>query len=236
MNLLLVHPHELNDQQQLTITGRRHEHLRKISKVKVGEQLAAGVLNSKLGLATVLSQQANSTLVQLSELHSLPPPSLPLTLILALPRPLMLARSLEHLTALGVKKLILLQTAKVEKSYWQSSQLQPEKIKHHLTLGLEQAKDTLMPEVSCYTRFKPFVEDVLPSLAADTLKLVAHPGAYPDCPRNLSKPATLVIGPEGGLVDFEVRLLQEQGFQPVQLGPRILRVETAVTALVARLF
>ena len=35
---------------------------------------------------------------------------------------------------------------------------------------------------------------------------------------------------------YEVELLQAGGFEPVHLGPRILRVETAVTALVARLY
>ena len=47
---------------------------------------------------------------------------------------------------------------------------------------------------------------------------------------------TLAIGCEGGFIPYEVSLLAQQGFMPVELGARILRVETAVTALIARLF
>ena len=37
----------------------------------------------------------------------------------------------------------------------------------------------------------------------------------------------IVIGPEGGLSQKEIKILQEHGFKPVFLGPRILRTETA---------
>ena len=45
----------------------------------------------------------------------------------------------------------------------------------------------------------------------------------------------LAIGPEGGWTDDEVELLEERGFRRVSLGPRILRTETAVVVMLARL-
>ena len=43
----------------------------------------------------------------------------------------------------------------------------------------------------------------------------------------------LAVGPEGGFNDEEVALALDAGWTPVDLGPRILRVETAALALVA---
>ena len=105
-----------------------------------------------------------------------------------------------------------------------------------LILGLEQAKDTLVPEVELRTRFRPFVEDELPSLVKGTLGLVAHPAASAECPRAVAGDVTLVMGPEGGFVPFEVEKLEAAGCSVVHLGERILRVETALPALLARLF
>lgn len=63
-------------------------------------------------------------------------------------------------------------------------------------------------------------------------------------PSNLSNPNTLnsstqtlllAVGPEGGWTDDEVALLEAKGFARYSLGPRILRTDTALIALLARL-
>jgi RsmE family RNA methyltransferase len=84
--------------------------------------------------------------------------------------------------------------------------------------------------------FRPFVEKELPSIARDSLALVAHPVAARECPRAVTQPVTLAIGPEGGFIAQEIESLARVGFEPVSLGERVLRVETAVAALIARLF
>ncbi|HEY8130372.1 MAG TPA: RsmE family RNA methyltransferase, partial [Thermoanaerobaculia bacterium] len=100
----------------------------------------------------------------------------------------------------------------------------------------EQARDTVMPRIELRRFFRPFVEDELPSIATGTLALAAHPMAAAPCPRDVKRPVTLAIGPEGGFIAEEIASLERAGFQAVHLGARILRVETAVVALVGRLF
>ena len=45
----------------------------------------------------------------------------------------------------------------------------------------------------------------------------------------------LAVGPEGGWTDEEVEMLEGRGFARYSLGPRILRTDTAVISLIARL-
>lgn len=52
---------------------------------------------------------------------------------------------------------------------------------------------------------------------------------------DLTKPLAILIGPEGGLTDDEVQLAQQQGFQGIRLGPRILRTETAAPVILSLL-
>lgn len=216
---------------------RRLRHLQEVHRARVGQDYRLGVIDGQIGTGTLLSLENQSAEFSL-RLDNDPPAPLNLHVLLALPRPRMLARSLENMATLGVKRITLLNTARVEKSFWQSPELKPEKIRHHFELGLEQARDTRMPSLDCAERFKPFVEDALPALLAGRQGLVADPEAQAQCPRGLpvDTPVTLAIGPEGGFIDYEVEQLRNAGMQGIQLGQRILRVETAIVALLSRLY
>ena len=235
MNLLLLHEADFIAVDRVRISGRRLQHLNTVNKASVGQTLRAGRLGGLQGQATLLSINSQVAELQIN-LQEQPPAKLPLTLLLALPRPKMLRRTLQTIASMGVDKLVLINSYRVEKSFWQTPFLKPEALMAELILGLEQARDTVLPEVILAKRFKPFVEDELPALVANTQGLIAHPGDFPECPRGLNEPTTLAIGPEGGWIPYEVDLLIKAGLQPVQLGERILRVETAVPALLGRLF
>lgn len=235
MNLLLLEQADFTAADRVVLRDRRFTHMQEVHRCAVGDSLRVGQLGGLMGRAQVLRLEGHEAELHVS-LDQPPPAKLPLTLVLALPRPKMLRRVLQTVAAMGVPKLILVNSYRVEKSFWQTPFLEPEALREQLILGLEQARDSILPEVIIEKRFKPFVEDRLPAIAVDTLGLVGHPGDYPTCPRGLDEPVTLAIGPEGGWIPYEVDLLAKAGLHPVQLGERILRVETAVPALLARLF
>ncbi|KPA94485.1 16S rRNA (uracil(1498)-N(3))-methyltransferase [Pseudomonas asplenii] len=235
MNLLLLEEADFIAADRVVLRDRRLTHMQEVHRVAVGDSLRVGRLGGLMGNARVLHLEAGETQLQVS-LDQPPPAKLPLTLVLALPRPKMLRRVFQTIATMGVPRLVLVNSYRVEKSFWQTPFLEPEAIREQLVLGLEQTRDTVLPQVIIEKRFKPFVEDRLPAISAGTLGLVGHPGHYPPCPRAVDEPVTLAIGPEGGWIPYEIDLLGKAGLQPVQLGERILRVETAVTALLARLF
>jgi 16S rRNA (uracil1498-N3)-methyltransferase len=138
--------------------------------------------------------------------------------------------------SLGAARLVLLNAWKVEKAYWASPKMRPDNLRAQMILGLEQAKDTVLPELRLARLFRPFVEDELPGLLGGGTGLMAHPGTGQAAPGVLAAPVTLAIGPEGGWIEAEMQSLLRAGLHPLDLGPRILRTETALAALVGRLF
>ncbi len=223
------------DRQRISLRGRRHEHILNVHRASVGDRLSVGLLNGKIGIGAV-TRLDNDAIEMDIVLDRDPPPPLDVTLILSLPRPIVLKRILLSASSMGVKRIFLIHSRRVEKSYWNSPILDEERIKEQLILGLEQARDTIMPEVWFRQKFKPFVEDELPAMIKGTLPLVAHPGTSEPCPSQVNRLVTLAIGPEGGFIPYEVEMLEGIGFRSVNIGERILRVETAVPVLLSKLF
>ena len=235
MNLVLLLPEDLVAPDRARLTGRRLTHVREVHRATVGGELAVGLLGGAMGRGRVLRLDAEA-LELTFVLDQAPPPKLPLTLVIALPRPKVLNRVVAAAASLGAARLVLLNAWKVEKAYWASPRLRPESLREQLLLGLEQAKDTVLPELQLARLFRPFVEDELPGLVGQGTGLVAHPGAGGETLKLLVAPITLAIGPEGGWIDAELQSLLRAGLRPLDLGPRILRTETALAALVGRLF
>ena len=236
MNLILLEPDDFINPHLARLSDRRALHIAQILRSQPGDTVKVGLLNGNLGRATIVKLEGNDVHLDVPDLSESPPPTLPLTLILGLPRPRMLQRTLQTIATMGVEKLCLIQTARVEKSFWQTPLLKPEAVREQLLLGLEQGKATQLPQVEYHTRFRPFIEDVLPARCHNFRRLIAHPGDYAAPRAETGTPTLLAVGPEGGFLDQEVRQFADLGFQPIQLGQRILRVETAIPVLLAKLF
>lgn len=234
MNLVLLEEGELGADGHAIVRGRRAEHVREVLGKHAGDELRVGVLGGRIGRARIVADEHDALELAIV-LEADPPPRRVVTLVLALPRPPVLRRVLQHVAAMGVARLVLCQSARVEKSYWSSPSATESAIREQMCLGLEQAGDTILPALEIHRRFRPLVEDVLAATPAGVLRLVADPSAAHPCPVDVGAPVVLVVGPEGGLVPFELELLRAAGFTAIGLGPRVLRVETAVVSLLARL-
>jgi 16S rRNA (uracil1498-N3)-methyltransferase len=237
MNLILITQSNFLDasKTRVRLVGRRRDHALSVCRVAVGDTLRVGMINGNRGIGVVTRAEDDGLELSVT-LNDPPPPPLPLTLILALPRPKALKRCIEAVTAMGVKNIFIIESWRVEKSYWSSPALADSVLYDHILLGLEQAGDTMLPRVEIRKRFKPFVEDEIPGLVRESLAIVGHPCAENPCPSGVAGAVTLAVGPEGGFIPFEIELLEKIGFIPVSLGRRVLRVEYALPAIIGRLF
>ena len=235
MNLVLLFEADwLEPGSRVRLEGRRREHVLEIHRAKVGDELRVGELDGAVGIGRITRLDADALEMEV-HLTDPPPPPLDVILVLALPRPPVLRRALISATSMGVKRIVLLNASAVEKSFWQSRALREEALFAQCVLGLEQARDTRMPEIVERRRFKPFVEDELEGWIAGGRAFVAEPSAELDPLPVVDGPALLAVGPESGWTDHEVACLESAGLERISLGLRALRVETALPALLARL-
>ncbi|WP_157938041.1 16S rRNA (uracil(1498)-N(3))-methyltransferase, partial [Acinetobacter junii] len=213
---------------------RQIKHLNQHLQLKAGDTLKVGVRDGQRYLTEVQSITAQQIMLRPIQAENVPN-KVPVHLILALPRPKVLRRIIMDAVTLGVERISLIHSYRVDKSYWQSPFLQ--QLDDYVTLGLEQAGDTIVPEIQLYKRFKPFVEDVLPTLISEQRPAyVAHPYAEQSMPHAIAHGCNLIVGPEGGFIPYEIELLKKNGCQAMSLGNRILRTETAVSNILGRLF
>lgn len=225
---------QINDAAQIT-------HINNVLKLQVGDTLKIGQLGGNLGTAVISSMSSDSIKLSGVQLDIAAPPKLDVTVVLALPRPKVLRRLIMDMTALGVRDIVLINSYRTQKSYWQSPMLA--RLEAFVLEGLQQGVDTVAPQIQLRKRFKPFVEDELLSLMKPDA-IVAHPYSEMSLTQYSQQnaisqastakavlPSVVFIGSEGGWIDYEIELLAAQGCQAVHMGSRILRTEAAVNVL-----
>lgn len=235
MNTLILPKVAINNNTATITNPAQLRHLKTVLNATVGDTLKIAQLGGCLGTAKIVGWDDDGCVLGEVRLDTLPPAKLGVTVVLALPRPKVLRRLVIDMTALGVDRIVLVNSVRTDKSYWSSPLL--ERLDEFVLEGLQQGVDTIPPLITLSRRFKPFVQDELPDIIKTGQAVVLHP--YADlsfydsvCERGL--PCVVVIGAEGGFVPYEIELLGSVGVTSATLGQRILRTESAVNAVLGR--
>jgi RsmE family RNA methyltransferase len=240
MNLILIFSKEVEPGGRVELTGPRADHIRKVLQAKPGKSLRVGLVNGPLGVGVV--EEVSREVVTLScTWEEQAPERPPIDLLLAMPRPKVLKRLWAQFAALGVGRIFITNAEKVERYYFDTHILDPDFYTPCLIEGLQQARDTLLPEVHVVRWLKPFLEkETFPMVGK---KLLADPSGtqslFPTLENSgekvpsLGKRVLLAIGPEGGWTPAELELFRSHGFEVFGMGPRILRTDTACIGLIS---
>ena len=138
MNVILLTASEAA-QQPVVLVDERATHIRKVLRGKLGHTVRVGIIEGPLGTATI--EDVDPRYVTLAcEFEAETPPRGEDTLLLAVPRPIVLRRCLAAAASLGFARIVLFRSWHVEKSHLDSKVFDEERIRTHVLAGLSQAR------------------------------------------------------------------------------------------------
>ena len=223
MNIILFD----KDTRHFDCSDERFLHIRKVLRLKEGDSFIAGEYDSFRGEAVITSLTGDGLDFTFhpycddSELN-------PLTMILAMVRPICMKRILRELASMGLSRLILVKSDLGEKSYQEAGLYTNGEYREIVVSGAMQGGHTGIMKVS----FASCLEETLEMNESDTDLLLDNViGSKRFCELDLKgRVLTIAVGGERGWSAREREVFLTHSFIPVKMGERILRSETAAVA------
>jgi len=213
----------------VTLDGAEAHHLAQVCRLRAGDAVCLFNGDGQEYPAVVVSDSKRSVELDVQRVEA-PPRELPFTLEAAVPLPKgdRAQFLVEKLTELGVTRLVPLRTAR---SVVHPGESKHDKMARWVIEASKQCGRNVLMSIAPLTDWAIYASSSSPHR-----RIIAHPAAAAQPPGGFaSSPSatTFAVGPEGGFTTEELALAIAYGWQPVALGPRILRVETAAIALAA---
>src|SRR3989338_180043 len=137
MNPVLLTPNDfIDNSSRVCLDDRRFAHIRDVHRIHIGDTLCVGLMGGKSGIGRITSLTAQQVDMDV-ELCESPPDPLPATLVLALPRPNIFKRVLQTVSSMGVKRIFIVNSSRVEKSFWLKPAVAPMRNQKNMIFGLD---------------------------------------------------------------------------------------------------
>jgi len=217
-----------------TLSGDDAHHLTRVLRVEQGQQYEISD-NERVFLAEVEAARRDLVSFRVIEPIAAPDPAaVVVTLNVALIRFERLELLIEKATELGVAGIGFFQAERSERGLERAA---PKRLSRWLRIAREaseQSRRARMPVIAAPLEFTAAISGdarcrlLLDEESGGTPMLDALPADLSAADR-----VSVLVGPEGGWTDRERAAIRNAGWQPVSLGPGILRTETAALAALA---
>lgn len=227
----IYQPQALKPEQILNLSKEAAGHLIRVLRLQVGDEFI--VFNGKAGEFRAMITEVNKSTVtvKLGEFAAVSRESpLQITLAQAVLRSDKMDYVLQKAVELGVTRFIPLITAhstlKLVPERWQKRSLHWQGV---MLAACEQSGRTRLPKLE-----NPMSFDVATTAVKAEQRIILQPGTKQNINSLLScQSVALLVGPEGGWSENELKCAHVAEYRPMHIGPRVLRAETAGLAAVS---
>jgi 16S rRNA (uracil1498-N3)-methyltransferase len=216
---LLASPEELN-RDDVEIGGDRYRHLFRARRQKVGDRIRLVDGEGRARWARVVRVDRRVARLELAEEAAGNEPKIWLELIVVPPKPQRLTWLVEKTTEIGVSAIHLIHSARGPRRAGEGTL---DRLRRVASAAVVQSHRSRVPEISGVHDWRELA--ALTSRAAASWTL--DPSAERPAEVHASGSASLLVGPEGGWDERELRDMDLLECRSLSLGPRTLRTETA---------
>jgi 16S rRNA (uracil1498-N3)-methyltransferase len=225
-------PPEARNDQFIQLPDNESHHAASVMRLSQGDLVIVidGLGTAFRGEIAEIGYRKNTTVRVHSEIRNFGEPTIILTLAASLSVGTKLDSVIEKGTELGVKRFVpvISEKSKVKLDDPKRAASRTRRLERVALAAIKQCRRSYRPDIAAPVSFTEFITQS----DRESLKLIFHPADGATALGQLSRPGhtkrvTVLIGPESGFSREEVDTARQAGYQPISLGTRILRTETA---------
>lgn len=213
-------------EQSLRLPPEESKHCAKVLRKRAGDHIQ--ITDGKGGLFTAQITSINPQECQVNLIDKAVAEKRPYSIHIAIAPTKNMDRIewfIEKCTEIGIDKITLLQTKRTERT-----KVKEERLQRILTSAMKQSKEYYLPQLHTLVDYHTFV-----AACSENKKFIAYVDESGTTNElfhiaQKSDEYCVLIGPEGDFTPEEIEQALQNNFEPIALGPKRLRTETAGVA------
>jgi 16S rRNA (uracil1498-N3)-methyltransferase len=225
-NLFYAPPENFVDGVSVEISGQEAKHISRVLRYDIGDAIYVADGRGKLYHCEIANVTKHSVIANVLDVGVTDEPKIKKALAFgAIKKRDRLEFAVEKAVELGAWSIVVFNADHSERS-----KINEDRLQSIVISAFKQCKRTWLPDVVYLNSLEEVFEQY-----PDHHSLMAHVDSKINQPKNLSESENLLlVGPEGGFSDREVKLAKDRGSELISLGKNRLRAETAAVTFLAQ--